>query len=311
MKIFLVSNIHFGYKKIQKDQFSYLKDRIIPYIKENYNDGDIFVHGGNIFNNRNTVNMDIINKTMDVFEELSNIIPIYIIKSENDELSSLILNRINNINIIDDIKTINNITLSTYKKDINDIEKNDIIVFNHDYINNIEFYKNILKKFKIVICTHYDDMNIKDDNIINIGSPYQLNKEHKNKKGFLVIDTDKKKVKFIKNDYSPIYLKIKINDINDLINFNNDSLKKNFIDLEINENVIEKKENLNKLNLLINKYNFNNIIYIKNQDDKPIKNVDTNNFDIKNIISKYLKDNNLQHIKNELDNIYRIHKEKF
>lgn len=308
MKIFITSNTQFGYKGITKTQFSYFTEKIIPFLKDKYRSGDIFIHGGNIFNNKRSVNMDIINDVMNIFEEISKILPIYIIKSPNDELASLLLKRIKNVNIVDDKKEIDNILLLSYKEDINNVDDNQIIIYNNDYMENPDLYKKVLKNFDISICTHYEDKEIEDDNIINIGSPYQLNKTHTNKKGFLVIDSVKKKFKLITNNYSPKFIKLNLEKIEDLENLRISS--KDFIDVKVNESILTKKENLNKLNLAINKYNFSNISYIKNKEnnDPQIK-IDSHSFNIKEIIHNYINENNID-LSEELETVYKIHKEK-
>jgi hypothetical protein len=305
MKIYIISNTQFGYKGIIKNQLDYFNNKIIPYLVDNSKNGDIFIHGGNIFNNRKNVSMDVIHDVMEIFEKISKILPIYIIKSLNDDLASLILKRINNVKIIENKEIINNVTLISYNNEFDDIS-NDIVIFNHNYLNNPDTYKEILKNNKINICTNNDDYLLLDDNIINIGSPYKLNKDQKNEKGFLVIDSDKKKHKFINNDYSPNFININIENEEDLNNFQID--KKDFIYLNVNELLIEKKENLNKLNILINKYDFKNVIYYNNNKKEKI-NINNESFDIKSIINKYLKDNNLDLYK-ELDIIYKIYSEK-
>jgi len=309
MKLFIVSNTQFGYKGLIKDQFSYFTNKIIPFLKKNSKGGDIFIHGGNIFSNKRSVNMDIINQTMDIFEEISKILPIYIIKSINDEISSLLLKRINNVHIIDTKKTIGNSLLVSYKEDINDIDNKSIVIFNNDYMVNPELYKNILNESDICVCTHYEDKVIQDDNIINVGSPYQLNKTHKNEKGFLIIDTLKKKFKFVNNTYSSKFVNHTINDIEDLENLK--IKKKDFIDIKINETILNKKENINKLNMAINKYNFNNIIYINNTKEKPTNIIiDSHSFNIREIIENYIeKENN--DLSKELNTIYKIYNEKY
>ena len=305
MKIYIISNTQFGYKGIIKNQLDYFNNKIIPYLVDNSKNGDIFIHGGNIFNNRKNVSMDVIHDVMEIFEKISKILPIYIIKSLNDDLASLILKRINNVKIIENKEIINNVTLISDNNEFDDIS-NDIVIFNHNYLNNPDTYKEILKNNKINICTNNDDYLLLDDNIINIGSPYKLNKDQKNEKGFLVIDSDKKKHKFINNDYSPNFININIENEEDLNNFQID--KKDFIYLNVNELLIEKKENLNKLNILINKYDFKNVIYYNNNKKEKI-NINNESFDIKSIINKYLKDNNLDLYK-ELDIIYKIYSEK-
>lgn len=308
MKVFIISNTLFGYKGINENQLYYFNNIIIPFLEKNVKNGDIFIHGGNIFNNRKNVSMDIIHDVMEIFEKISNILPIYIMKSSNDDLSILLLKRIKNINIINEKTKIDNITLIPYNIQI-DKEKNNVIIFNHNYYNNPDTYKNILSDSYINICTYNNDYPIKDDNIINIGSPYELNKNDKNKKGFLVIDTDKKKHKFIENKHSPKFIDInidKIEDINELkIN------EKDYIHLYVKESIIDKKENLNKLNLLINKYNFKNITYLNDNNTKEnnIK-LDNDSFNIKNLINDYLEKNNLN-FENELNNIYKIYSEKY
>jgi len=305
MKLFITSNTQFGYKGVTKDQFSYFTNKIIPFLKKNSKDGDIFIHGGNIFNNKKSVNMEIINSTMDIFEEISKILPIYIIKSPNDELSSLLLKRINNVNIIDDKVTIENILIMSYKVDINDISDESIVVFNSDYMINPELYKKVLNKSNVCICTHYEDKEIEDDNIINIGSPYQLNKSHENKKGFLVVDTLKKKFKLIENNFSSRFVNYTINSIEDLETLKIN--KKDFVNVKINENIIEKKENLNKLNMAINKYNFN-VTYINDTIKEPSNIIiDSHTFDIREIIENFLNDKNLNE---ELENVYKIYNDK-
>jgi len=307
MKIFLISNTQFGYKKISNNQFSYFTEKIIPLLKNKSKDDDIFIHGGNIFNNKKTVTMDIIHKTMDIFEKISKILPVYIIKSNNDELSSLLLNRIKNVNIINNEKTINNITLLSYKKSINNDINGEIIIFNNNYMNNPDLYKKILNKFDISICTHYEDKET-DKNIINLGSPYQLNKSHNNKKGILIIDNITKKSKLIENNYSPKFINISINKIEDIDKLK--IMKKDFIDIKVNEDIISKKENLNRLNIAINKYNFDNITYIKNKDkDDHNITINDHSFNIKEIINNYIKENNIN-LQTEIETVYKIYEDR-
>jgi len=307
MKLFITSNTQFGYKGITKDQFSYFTNKIIPFLEKNSKNGDIFIHGGNIFNNKKTANLDTINNVMDIFEEISKILPIYIIKSPNDELATLLLKRISNVNIIDTKETIENTLMMSYKEDINDTDSGDVIIFNNDYMINPELYKNILNNSTVCVCTHYDDKEIQDDNIINVGSPYQLNKTT-NKKGFLVVDTLKKKFKLIENTFSPQFVNFEINKIEDLenIKFN----KKDFIDIKVNESLLNKKENLNLLNMSINKYNFNNITYVKDKEKSTDVIIDSHSFDIKEIINEFLSKEKTD-LTEELKTVYKIYSEKF
>jgi hypothetical protein len=242
---------------------------------------------------------------MNIFDELSKLLPIYIIKNENDDLSCLLLSRINNINIIDSKHIIDDILIVSNKIELNDLPDASLIVFNNNYNLNPEINKKILNKFKIAICTNYNDMIIEDDNIINVGCPYQLNKDQKNRKGFLVVDHIKKKYKFIDNNFNSKFIELSIKNINDISKI--EQHKNDFLYLFINEKVIEKKENLNKLNIVLNKYNIKNIMYIK-EDDINLNNnkeLKLNDFNIKKLLDDYLNDNNLL-LKKELEYIYKL-----
>jgi len=311
MKIFIISNTMFGYKNVIESQLNYFNNIFITYLKNNYNNGDIFIHGGNIFNDKKTVSMDIINNVMDIFEKISKILPVYILKTKNDIMSSILLSRINNVEIIDNIKEFDNISVVSYNKNITELNNNDIIIFNSDYYSNSITNKKILKnKFDISICTTYSDRLIKDDNIINIGSPYQLTENDKEKKGFLVLSTSKKKIKFITNKYSPKYIKYIINNIEDL---NNNNLSNNdYIILKINEKLLNDKKTMNLINIFINRIRPINITYFKDNDIKienPIE-MSNNLYNIEEMINNYINEHNLD-LKSEIDNIINIYKETY
>ncbi len=312
MKLYITSNTNFGYKDMINNQLSYFYEQIIPFIKDKYKDGDIFVHMGNIFNNKKIVTLDILNRIISLFEKISEILPIYIIRSRNDELSNSILMRLNNVNIIDNKYKLENIIflplINNLENEIKDID-GDILLFNYDYLKNPETYKSILKnKFEVSICGLYDDIDIIDDNIINIGSPYYLNKSNKYKKGFLVLDNNKKKFKLVPNKYSPIFVSITIKSIEDIVHIENN--KNNFIDLKICKDLLLNKEYDNKIKIMLNNYTFNNITYIDNDniDNKPTKEL-TNTIDIRELIKNYLLNNELD-LYDQLNTVYKIYDNK-
>jgi len=300
MKIFITSNTFFGYKNLINDQYSYFYDQIIPFLKKKSSSDDIFVHGGNIFYNKKSINFDILKNVLDIFDKISDIMPIYILKSVNDEISGDILKRIKNVIIIDDYIKIDKLSIVSYNYDISKVEDNSIIIFNDNYLNN-DIYKNISNDIKI--CTYFDDYKIYDDGILNIGSPYQLNKNTKYEKGLLVVDTVKKKYKLLNNNFSPNFVSYNIDNINDL---NNVNIKDNdFLEIKINENLLNNKKNINKFNLFVNKYKRIKINYII---DNGINNKDIiyniDNFNIRNIINNHINDMNLIE---EINNVYKIH----
>jgi len=305
MKLFITSNTQFGYRNIIPHQFSYF-DKLTKILEEKSRNGDLFIHMGNVFSNRKNVSMDIINNVLNLFEKISKILPVYIMKSSNDQFSVELLKRIENVNIIDNELKISNITFVL--GNMENLEKNDILLFNNNYMNNSDFIKNLLKDFELSICGYFDDIDLQDDNIINIGSPYKLNKNQKNKKGILVVDTDKKKFKLLENTYSPDFVSLSIKTLDDIEKIKD--YKKDFIDLKVSKSFISSVENKNKLNIVLNKHDFSTISYI---DDEKIKyeekDINDNTFIIRDLIKDYLSKENLN-LSEELNTIYKIYESK-
>ena len=98
---------------------------------------------------------------------------------------------------------------------------------NQDYIPDREFYpKNLFKNFKKVFSGHYHYFQVEND-IIYLGSPFQLNfSETLQKKGFVVLDTDKDDWAFVEYRNGPKF-KV-IDDLN-----KKTSVKNSFVKIKI------------------------------------------------------------------------------
>lgn len=85
--IYIIGNTLFGYPKMSEVQIDYFRSHFIPYLRRNHKDGDIIVHTGNIFYNKQTVNFKVLKDTFEIFDELSSFMPIFLLKGSNDEFS--------------------------------------------------------------------------------------------------------------------------------------------------------------------------------------------------------------------------------
>lgn len=174
-----------------------------------------------------------------------------------------------------------------------DIPKTDIC-FGHFEINTFymntykscekgEESKNLLEKSKFIISGHFhkkDHRKYSNGQILYVGSPYQHNfGDYGDDRGFYIIDLDKDKFEFYKNDFSPKFVKLDSTSI-DKDNIEND-IKNNFISLTLNSNESEQKINniLNK----IHSFKPNNIKteYI---DVTEVKNNNENQYDSVDIL---------------------------
>ena len=89
-KIFLIGDTHIGlgypnnadkWFKVHREYFS---DFLIPLLKSRVEPGDIIVHLGDLFDNRNVIPINLMNYTLDIVEEISKIAPFHIIIGNHD-----------------------------------------------------------------------------------------------------------------------------------------------------------------------------------------------------------------------------------
>lgn len=298
-KIALISDIHFGcrnnsekYLTIMKEFFT---DTLSPIIEsEKINDLRIL---GDLFDNRNNINVRTMNTVLYVFRELTKKFPeltIKILIGNHDcyyhnrvDINSLeCLREIKNVEIIDKVseEVINGKILLTVPWMVKDSEiysdfvrvaKSKLrfdICLGHFEIKDFEVVKgirdesgldhDIFKNFVKVFSGHYHIGNtIK--NITYLGCPYQLTwNDFGDKKGVTIYDIDNNSVKFIENTLSPQFIKINMRDI---VNKNKKIINKisgNFIKL-----IIEEKYKESFIVKVINKIENMNPLKLDIQND--------------------------------------------
>ena len=242
-KIHIITDTHIGVRsnslewlKIMEDFFY---DWYIPYLRKNVEPNDILVHCGDLCDSRQSINLLVLNKVIDIFQEISTILPVYIIlgnhdiyhKSTNDIHSLRILNHINNITVIQEPEIItldNGKTLFMLPWRANhEVERDTVLNNTSDYLfchldingfkfnslsnaindtNDISLFDRYLKVFNGHI--HYRQSK---KNVNLLGCPYQLTRgDSGNSKGVYLFDPNSNDLKFIENTYSPRFLKFKL-----------------------------------------------------------------------------------------------------
>jgi DNA repair exonuclease SbcCD nuclease subunit len=312
-RAFIISDTHLGYKNNSNEwldiQKSYFNNFLMPLISKNKKDGDVLIHCGDVFDSRTAIGIFTLNYAVEIFEKLSNIIPIIVLvgnhdsatKYNNDVHSLKFLNFINNISVIDvpQSETIcNNKILfmpwmSTKESEINCINENRDcnIIFSHMNIAGMNFNRYVVVKdgietqnietFKRVFSGHIHYRQEKN-NIIYVGSPYQLDRgDINNNKGVYLYDFISNDLIFFENNISPKYLKYAYDEILTMINENNTKeLENNFIDIVVDN------ENINKRSYIIIYDNLKNCKSIEIIPSSKDNSLDINeNFDIDKHIS--------------------------
>ena len=326
MKLWILSDLHYGvhnnnYSLWLKNMNSYFYEFFIPLLKEHKKPNDKLIILGDIFDNRISINLFVINAVVKLFEDLSKIIEVHILIGNHD----MALMNSTEINSDCVIRNINNIILYEEPKIIN-IDNKSILMMPWIHGKNEE--KAVLEKYSgtdLLFChsdlngcrTQLNPTRPYDGHILDIedfngygkvysghihivqeiknfkfvGSPYHMDRNDvENKKGIYVYDTKKNTDMFIPNDFSPEFIKYKILEDTDMSQLKEDVIINNFIDIEVSNQLIINSPHIRlQLDKMCNKFKINNILFI---DD-----VVTNKKEKK--VHTYSKDKTIKEISNE------------
>lgn len=299
-KIYMVGDTHIslGYPnktdkwfKVHQEYFSKF---LIPLLKERIEPGDIIIHLGDLFDNRNVIPINLLNYGMDVVEEISKIAPLHIIVGNHDcwSKSSDEINTIRpfkwipNVNIYDKTSKIEfnglKLCLMPYIekrieqiKLINDNKDCDYL-FCHSDLNGCRMHLTSVghrnsdkidvedfKSFKRVFSGHIHIRQV-NTNFEFIGSNFQMDRnDYGDQKGITVLDTNTGETEFIPNLVSPIFKKVRIVKEEDIELLEELKGTKDYIDIAISNNLLINNRKLRrKLEVILEGGGFSSIEYI-------------------------------------------------
>ena len=242
--IFLISDLHFGVRANSlewlQNQLDFFYKIYIPYLKENKKKGDILFILGDWFDNRQLLDINVMNKSIDLIFDLADIMPTYFLTGNHDiykkhdtDVNSLAAFRfIPNVTIYETPQIITNgkskILVLPW---VGNPEKEEMYakanpcdyVFAHadimglKYDNGRQIVRGAklrgVKGIKKVISGHvHKRQELKD--AIYLGSPYSTKRSDiGNKKGYYIFFPEKNKIDFIQNKFSPIFQRIMLEDL--------------------------------------------------------------------------------------------------
>ena len=281
-RIWMVSDSHLGCRSNSVLWLEIIEDYFfeffIPLAKKNYKKGDVLFHLGDVFDNRQSINLAAQNLGIRVFEELSKIFPeTHIIvgnhdimrKNSNDISSVDCLKYIPNVNVHKEPKVLtygdSKCLLMPWRRDsaheketLEKITESIDYMFCHTETQGVQISPSTyhlheggndlstFKRFKKVYSGHIHYRQEKE-NFILVGNPYQMTRSDRgNQKGVYILDLKTGEHEFIQNEHSPVFIRYYINEIlerrmDDLLK----EIKGNFVDVFIPSNVLGKY-NINK-----------------------------------------------------------------
>jgi len=265
-RIFMVTDTHWGARANSMEWFEIMKEFhekvLIPTIKKNYREGDILLHLGDMYDNRQSINLLINSYVIDLYTEIGKILPVHIIVGNHD----LYRKKSNEITSLDGLKNIPNVNI--HKNPIqydwagekcllmpwrrNQEEEIDTLVeyadsdyvFCHSEVRGLKLNAKVTNRegittteyrgFKRVYSGHIHYSQEKG-NVKMIGNPYQMTRsDMDNIKGMYILDIETGKEAFIENKVSPKFIKVHLlNYLDKTLEELKADITNNFVDLYI------------------------------------------------------------------------------
>lgn len=265
-RAWLLSDIHLGVHSSRVEWVNiildYFDNFFIPLVKKNIRQGDALFILGDIFENRQSVDIFIINETMKLFKRLAPMLDVYILIGNHDCYmknsvsinSPMMLSEISGVHIIDDITEFD---LAFDRKCVfipwvNDKEEMAEILKTHkgDYLFVHEDFSGMKNTSKTKVpgglpyalvnnYTHVYSGHIhfrqKINNVTMVGNPMQTSfSDVDNDKGVYLLDFEDMTEKFFVNDYSPKHIRLDYADVKTLDKKEVQSLvENNFVQINV------------------------------------------------------------------------------
>lgn len=299
-KVFLLGDTHLalGFPNNADKWFrvhqEYFKDFLLPLLKKEVKEGDIIVHLGDLFDNRDIIPINILNYGLDIVVEMSKIAPFHVIIGNHDcwSKSSDEINTIRPFKYIPNVHVYDKTTKIEYngyslvmmpyiekkKEQIAQIIKHqgsDYLLCHSD-LNGARMHltsvahRNIdkidvdeFKAFKGVYSGHIHIVD-RHKNFTFVGSNFQMDRnDYNDQKGIFILDLETGKDEFVPNTISPVFKKVRIKEDKDIDILEELKNTKDYIDIEISNNLLVNNRKLRrKLEMLLESSKFSSISYI-------------------------------------------------
>jgi DNA repair exonuclease SbcCD nuclease subunit len=108
-RVFLISDTHLGVRSNSKEWCDIIEDYfqkfLIPLLKKESQPGDVLVHCGDVFDSRQSLNLYVLNLSISIFEEVSKILPVYMLVGNHD----IFMKHTNDINSLKVFRNLKNV----------------------------------------------------------------------------------------------------------------------------------------------------------------------------------------------------------
>lgn len=269
-KIFLISDLHFGVRSNSFEwldiQKQYFENFLIPYIENNDPDDAELIIAGDVFDNRQSIHLMVMNTALDIITKLSEILPVHIIAGNHDiyrksstTINSLVLlKNIPGVIVYTEPKivVIGDKTFfmmpwrgsAAEEKKCAEENPADYMVCHTDFAgirfnrstrvshgNRVDDYQGYNRIFSGHI--HYQQIQ---GNLVMLGCPYHLTRSDiGNTKCIWKLTLESDTLEYVANDFSPQFVRLKYETMLDQpFGIIDDFVKDNFVDIYVSQSTM-------------------------------------------------------------------------
>lgn len=263
-RVWILGDLHFGVRSNSLEWLSiqkqFFEELFIPTLQKHVKPGDVLIQVGDTFDNRQSINIKVLNYTVNLFERLGEILPVYVIVGNHDIWAK----KSNEISSIDSLKWIPNVQIYKEPKLLEWSNRNILlmpwridtkhetdtlaeypqaeVIFCHSEVKGIYLNSkvcnqhgtdtNIYSKYTRVYSGHIHYRQERDK-LLMVGVPYQLTRsDANNTKGFDLVDLEDMSETFFENHISPRFVKYNIAQLFDItLGSFKKQIENNFVDL--------------------------------------------------------------------------------
>jgi DNA repair exonuclease SbcCD nuclease subunit len=242
-RIWLITDTHLGVRSNSREWMDtiedFFKNQFIPTLKKESRPGDILIHCGDLFDSRQSINLYVMNKGIEIFEEISSIMPVYAIVGNHDifmkysnEINSLkLFKHMKNFTVFEEPQVLvtptKRLLMMPWEEDhkafheiISKPEHKADVLFCHTDIKGMSFNKFVkiedgcepvdFSGYERVYSGHIHYAQ-QFKNIRMLGTPYELTRSDSgNQKGFWMLDLETDEEKFYPNERSPKFVRYRL-----------------------------------------------------------------------------------------------------
>ena len=280
MRIYMLGDTHFGIFPARGEAWltmmmSFMYDVYIPFLQKHVRPGDVLVHTGDVFDNRNSIHVIVLNKTVRLFEDLAKILPVYVLVGNHDmwAMQNATVNSTASIRNIPGVTLVEEPVETTFGDKTalllpwvhgkaNELEllakySGKDLLFCHSDLVGARTQANPTRPIDRHVCTIDDfqgyrhvysgHIHIRQQikNFTFIGAPYHMDRNDAgNEKGFYVYDTVRDAAAFVSNTHSPEFRVVDIKTEEDMDKLTPELLDKDYVDVKIANSLLIDKPNV-------------------------------------------------------------------